>query len=259
VAALGALRAAWGLDIDDKQLALLGQRAENEFVGVQCGIMDQLAAALGVAGHALLIDCRSLACDPVPLGLEQRGLALVVADSAVPRRLEASAYNQRREECAEALRLLRAAQPELAPAALRDVSAADLDAHGAALPPALLRRARHVVSELARVRQAVDALRAGEVEAFGALMNASHQSLRDDFEVSCPELDRLVSLAQALPGVLGARLTGAGFGGCTINLLRAQAVETFQREVIERYRRETGFAGRAFLYRASDGLRLHAV
>jgi galactokinase len=259
LATLGALRAAWGLDIDDKALALLGQRAENEFVGVQCGVMDQLTSALGVAGHALLIDCRTLQVEPVALPFEEHGVALVVADSAVPRRLEASAFNRRREECAEALRLLREAMPDRRPAALRDVSRADLDAHGGALPPALLRRARHVASELARVRSAVEALRGGQIEAFGALMNASHASLRDDFEVSCPELDLLAGLAEGLDGVLGSRLTGAGFGGCTVNLVRADAIGSFREQVIERYRRETGLPARAFVCRASDGLRVHAA
>ncbi|MEX1255158.1 MAG: galactokinase [Dehalococcoidia bacterium] len=259
LATLGAFRAAWGLDIDNKRLALLGQRAENDFVGVQCGIMDQFCAALGVAGHALLIDCRSLEYEAVPLRFEERGLALVVADSAVPRRLEASGYNQRRDECAEALRLLGDAVPDRPPAALRDVSISDLDARGGSLPPALLRRARHVVSELERVRAAVDALGADDLDKFGGLMNASHASLRDEFEVSCRELDLLVELAQALDGVLGARLTGAGFGGCTVNLVRADAVAAFEREVIEPYRRETGLPGRMHVYRASDGLRVYAA
>jgi galactokinase len=257
LATLGALRAAWQLDLDNKRLALLGQRAENEFVGVQCGVMDQLTSALGVAGHALLIDCRTLDVTPVPLPFEERGVALVVADSAAPRRLAASAYNRRREECEEALRVLRAAMEE-PPAALCDVSLADLDAHGGVLPPELLRRARHVVTELQRVRDAVEALRAGDVDAFGALMNASHTSLRNDFEVSRRELDLLVDLAQGLDGVWGARLTGAGFGGCTVNLVRSDALDAFRAEVIERYSRETGLPGRMFVCRASDGLRLYA-
>jgi galactokinase len=227
VAALGAVRAAWELDFDDTQLALLGQRAENEFVGVQCGIMDQFTAALGVADHALLIDCRSLEHEAVPLRLAEQNFALVVADTGLPRRLERSEYNRRREECGEALALLRAAMP-----------------------------ARHVVSEMERVVDSVRALRQGDLDAFGGLMNTSHTSLRDDYEVSCPELDRLTELAQGLPGVVGARLTGAGFGGCTVNLVRADALNAFQREVVGRYNEETGLAGKMYVCRAAEGLHL---
>lgn len=259
VAALGALRAAWGLDIDDTRLALLGQRAENAFVGVQCGIMDQLAAALGVADHALLIDCRTLEHEQAPLRLAERGLAIVVVDSGVPRRLEESAYNRRREECAEALRRLREAMPERPPAALRDVSAADLEEHGGCLPPPLRRRVRHVVSEMERVGASVAALGEGDLGTFGRLMDASHASLRDDFEVSCPELDRLAELAQGLPGVLGARLTGAGFGGCTVNLVQDGVVGAFAEEVAGRYAKETGLPARMHLCCAADGLRLRRL
>jgi galactokinase len=191
VAALGAVRAAWDLEFDDTRLALLAQRAENEFVGVQCGIMDQFAAALGVADHALLIDCRSLEHEAVPLRLAERGYALVVADSGVPRRLERSEYNSRRQECADALDLLRGAIAG-PPADLRDVSIACFQEHAGRLPETLRRRARHVVSEMERVTASVHALRQGDIDTFGGLMNASHASLRDDFQVSCPELDRLV-------------------------------------------------------------------
>jgi galactokinase len=161
----------------------------------------------------------------------------------VPRRLGATEYNNRRKECAEAARLLGVP-------ALRDASIADLER----LPAPLDRRARHVVTEIERVVRAVEALRTGHLDAFGPLMNASHASLRDDFEVSCAELDRLVELAQALPGVLGARLTGAGFGGCTVNVVRADAVEQFDAEVVRRYRRETGLVAVMYTCRAVDGL-----
>jgi galactokinase len=255
VAALGAVRAAWELDFDDTQLALLGQRAENEFVGVQCGIMDQFTAALGVADHALLIDCRSLEHEAVPLRLAEQNFALVVADTGLPRRLERSEYNRRREECGEALALLRAAMPQPS-AALRDVSIVQLEEHAERLPETLRRRARHVVSEMERVVDSVRALRQGDLDAFGGLMNTSHTSLRDDYEVSCPELDRLTELAQGLPGVVGARLTGAGFGGCTVNLVRADALNAFQREVVGRYNEETGLAGKMYVCRAAEGLHL---
>jgi galactokinase len=255
VALLGAVRAAWGLEFNGERLALLAQRAEHEFVGVQCGVMDQLASALSEPGHALLLDCRSLRYEHVSLPLAEHGVVLAVIDSGVTRRLETSAYNRRREECAEALRVLQRVMPR-PPNVLADVSGADLAEHGAALPPELLRRARHVVTETARVRHAVRALRSGDFEAFAALMNASHASLRDDFEVSCPELDRLVALAQAHAGTLGARLTGAGFGGCTVNLVRAEALAGLERDVVEPYARETGLRAGMYVCRPAGGLRL---
>jgi len=257
VAALGAFDAASGLRIDRRDMALLGQRAENDFVGVACGIMDQMAAALARAGHALLIDCRSLEHEDVPLPLE--GLRLVVADSGVRRALLDSQYNLRRQECQQAAELLAAVITDRPITALRDVTPDDLARHGGKLPPNLLKRARHVVEEERRVLGAVEALRRGDLEAFGEMLNASHRSLRDDYEVSCPELDLLVELAQALPGVLGARLTGAGFGGCTVNLVRAEALEAFQEGVMVRYSSQTGRDGRMYVCRAADGLRLHRL
>jgi galactokinase len=256
-AALGAFDAASDLRIDRRKLALLGQRAENDFVGVACGIMDQMAAALARAGHALLIDCRSLEHEDVDLPLE--GLSLVVADSGVRRALLDSQYNLRRQECQQAAELLAAAITDRPVTALRDVRPEDLARHGGSLPANLLKRARHVVEEERRVLRAIEALRRGDLEAFGGMLNASHRSLRDDFEVSCPELDLLVALAQALPGVLGARLTGAGFGGCTVNLVRADALEGFQEGVVARYRAETARDGRVYVCRAADGLRLHRL
>jgi galactokinase len=255
VAALGAFDAASDLRIDRRELALLGQRAENGFVGVACGIMDQMAAALARGGHALLIDCRSLEHEDVGLPLE--GLSIVVADSGVRRALLDSQYNVRRQECHQAAELLAAAITDRPVTALRDVTPEDLARHGHVLSPTLLKRARHVVEEERRVVGAVEALRRGEVEAFGEALNASHRSLRDDYEVSCPELDLLVELAQAVPGVLGARLTGAGFGGCTVNLVRSDALEAFRARVMTRYCTETGRDGRTYVCRAADGLRLH--
>ncbi|MEX2159821.1 MAG: galactokinase [Dehalococcoidia bacterium] len=257
VATLGALRAAWRLELDDLRVALLAQRAENDFVGVHCGVMDQLAATFGVRDHALLIDCRSLAHEPVPLRLEDQGVAIVVVDSGVRRQLEDSAYNARREECGEALDALRDAQPGRDLTSLCDVTLDDLAQHGPALPETLLRRARHVASEQRRVVSAVEALRGGDLESFGAMMNASHASLRDDFEVSAPELDCLVALAQGAAGVFGARLTGAGFGGCTVNLVRSEALASFRADVVERYAMQTKHEARMVVCRAADGLRMH--
>ncbi len=256
VAALGAFRSAAGLAIDGRDLALLGQRAENEFVGVSCGIMDQFVAALAVQDHALLIDCRSLDYEAVPAGFSTGRLSIVVADTGVRRALAGSQYNVRRQECGEALTLLRERLARRAVRSLRDVTPEDMERHGEALPPALYRRARHVVVEEERVLACVDALRRGDLEAVGRLLAASHASLRDDYEVSCPELDLMVELTHAARGVLGARLTGAGFGGCTVNLVRAEAVGAFEGEVIEAYRSRTGLPGRMYVCRPVGGLRV---
>jgi galactokinase len=191
--------------------------------------------------------------------LDASGVRLVVADSGVRRALVDSQYNLRRQECQQAVELLAAAINNRPITALRDVRPEDLSLHGRSLPTNLLKRARHVIGEEQRVLSSVEALRRGHLEAFGQALNASHRSLRDDYEVSCPELDRLVELAQAQPGVLGARLTGAGFGGCTVNLVRASALDAFQEEVMARYRSETGKEGRAYVCRPSDGLTVHRV
>ncbi|MCL6554591.1 MAG: galactokinase, partial [Firmicutes bacterium] len=200
VAVLRALRALYHLALDDLTLALVAHRAEVEYVGVRCGVMDQIVASVGRPGEALFLDTRSLRREPVPV---PEGWRFIVADSGAPRRLADAGYNQRRAECERAARLLGVP-------ALRDLTPADL-VRAAGLPGPLDRRARHVVTENARVLAGVDALRARSMVTFGRLMNDSHRSLRDDYEVSTPELDRLVSLALA-HGAHGARLTGAGFG-----------------------------------------------
>ena len=209
-----ALDGLFGLGLDRKSLARLCQRAENEYVGVQSGIMDQYASLLGEAGFALLVDCRSLEATSVPLDLEGAGLSLLVCDTRVERGLADTGYNDRRASCeraAEALGL----------DALRDATEDDLGR----LSGEDGRRARHIVTENARVLRAADALRVGDFEGFGRLMYASHRSMRDDFEISTPELDAFVELAEA-SGAPGARLTGAGFGGCAIALMPADGAET---------------------------------
>ncbi|HOU41547.1 MAG TPA: galactokinase [Promineifilum sp.] len=244
-----ALLGLAGVAIERTALARLGQRVENEIVGLQSGIMDQLAVAGGVAGHALLIDCRSYAVRPVALPASVRVLVL---DSAAPRTLAGSAYNQRRAECESAVGKLQAARPEIR--ALRDVDAALLAAEGWRLDPVELRRARHVVSENQRVLDSVAALEAGDVARFGALMVASHRSLRDDYAVSGPELDALVAIALDTPGVLGARLTGAGFGGCAVALAAAADAEAAAAAITARYRAATGRDGRVYVSAAADGV-----
>jgi galactokinase len=219
VATLRCLRRLLQLEIDDVQIAQIAQRAEVEHAGVRCGIMDQMASSLASTDRALLLDTRTLQRTDVPL---PQGSAVLVLDSGVPRSLAASGYNERRAEC-------EAAAAALGLTSLRDVHHLDeLDR----LPDLLKRRARHVVTENARVLQAAKAATAVE---FGQAMNASHRSLRDDFEVSTPELDALVGLLQAHAGVQGARLTGAGFGGACVALCRADALAQVAAEVLAGY------------------------
>ncbi len=253
VAVCFALARAFALPIDVRRLAFYARRVETGYIGVQCGIMDQMAAAMGLAGHALLIDCRTTEARPVWLGLEARGIAIVVADSALPRTLAASAYNQRVAECITATDAARRLFPARAIATLRDLQEDDLPALARALPETLFRRARHIVTENGRVQTAVAVLGHGDVTALGGLLNSSHVSLRDDYAVSTPELDRLVTLARAVPGVLGARLTGAGFGGCTVNLVERTALAAFQERVIDRYRAETGRPATMLVCRSANG------
>ncbi len=254
VATATALKALFGLELDPVRLSLLSQRAENEFVGVACGIMDQFISALGRRDHALFLDCRSLETHHVPLrtpGSGSPGHQIVVADTAVKRGLVDSEYNRRRAECEEAVQRLSAVLPGVR--ALRDVSPEDFARHEALLPDVVRRRARHVITENARVLASVEALSAGDLPTFGRLMHESHVSLRDDYEVTVPQLDVLVEAALAVPGVLGSRMTGAGFGGCTVSLVRDDALERFEREVPQAYRQRTGLEPRVYVCRAVDG------
>jgi len=232
--ALAFLTAA-DVSMERVQVALLAQRAENRFVGMQCGIMDQFVSALGQVGHALFIDCRDLSHRAVPM---PAGMRVVICDTMTRRGLVGTAYNERRQQCEEAVRILGGILPGIR--ALRDVTPEQLARYGDLLPPVVRRRAAHVVSEDARVLQAVQALQAGQAETFGRLMDASHVSLRDDYEVSSRELNLMVELAREVPGCLGARMTGAGFGGATVNLVREEAVESFVATVARRYQEETG-------------------
>ena len=235
VAMATAFLAAAGVHLDPVKVALLAQRAENRFVGMQCGIMDQFISALGQAGHALYIDCRDLSYQPVPM---PSGVRIVICDTMTRRGLVDSAYNERRQQCEEAVRLLREVLPGIR--ALRDVRSIDLARYAELLPGVVRKRALHVVSEDERVIEAMMALRQGDAELFGRLMDASHASLRDNFEVSSPELNLMVELAQKAPGCLGARMTGAGFGGATVNLVREADVSAFVQTVAASYEEKTG-------------------
>lgn len=255
VAVAGAVRDDWEAALANALVAQLAQRAENEYVGVQCGIMDQFASALSKAGHALLIDCRTQAYRHVPLRLSAHGLAIVIANSAVRRELVTSAYNDRRAECEEAVSQLRDLLGRPSLHSLRDVRADEIAGIEINAENRVLRRARHVVSEIDRVAEAVEALGRDDFARVGELMAASHASLRNDYEVSSEQLDLLVELAAAQDYVLGARLTGAGFGGCTVNLVRADRVEDFARDVVAPYRERTGLPAVMYVTEPCDGLR----
>jgi galactokinase len=249
MAIAAALASLTGLGLDRRALALAGQSAEHRFVGTRCGIMDQLVSMSGQAGHALLIDCRTLETRPIPL--HPGRAAILVCDSGVRHRHASGEYNVRRAQCEEAAARLGTLLPGVR--ALRDVSPADFERHAAALDEPLRRRARHVVLEIDRTVQAAAALSAGDLAGFGALMFASHASLRDDFEVSVPELDTLVQAARSAPGVLGSRMTGGGFGGCTVTLAEVAQVEAAGTAIAKAFAMRFGRAPAWFVTRAAEG------
>lgn len=251
-AACLAFEISSGFRLGPVERALVAQRAEREFVGVQCGIMDQFIACLGRADHALFIDTRSLAYEPTPL--PEQGVALIIGNTNKQRGLVDSEYNTRRAECEEAVRVLQLANPNVQ--ALRDVSLSELDAARNRLSERTYRRARHVITENDRVLASVRALREGRIAEFGRWMNDSHDSLRDDYEVSCAELDAMVEAARGLPETFGSRMTGAGFGGCTVSLVASDAVPRFMDRVGEAYKAATGRTATFYACRASDGARV---
>ena len=217
--------------LDNTALAVLAQRAENGFVGCNCGIMDQLISARGVAGHALLIDCRTLAATPVAI---PPSFVVMIVESRVQRGLVDSEYNLRRQQCETAAR-------QVGVSMLRDSSLAMLEAASLALDPVILRRARHVVTENARTVQAADALACGDMRRMGELMAASHASMRDDFSITVPAIDQLVAMLQLAIGPDGgARMTGGGFGGCVVALMRASRVDAVRAHIRQHYRSPEG-------------------
>lgn len=233
------------------QRALLGQKAENQYVGVNCGIMDQFASACGMENKLLLLDCRSLDWKPIPLPDD---VSIVIADTTVRRKLTSGEYNQRRAACEEAVRLLQQDLPGIR--SLRDVRVEEFDRLATKLPDEMEKRARHVVEEIGRSKQAEALLEAGDVQNFGRLMNECHVSLRDLYEVSCPELNIMVSIAQSLEGCYGARLTGAGFGGCTVNLVARESAGEFAQSLAKLYELETGLRPEIHITRTSTGAEL---
>ncbi|MGB8475650.1 MAG: galactokinase [Candidatus Acidiferrum sp.] len=251
VATALALTEASGYSVDRVQLARICQLAENEFVGMRSGIMDQFISLQGRANHALMLDCRSLQFEFVPI---PESVRLVICNTGVKHTHAGGEYNRRRAECEEAVRSLAKAMPAVR--ALRDVSTEQLEEHRAPLSEVAYKRAKHVITENERVLKSMEALRTGDLQKFGKYMAESHESLRDLFEVSCAELDLMVDLANRQEGVYGARMTGGGFGGATINLVDAQSTESFAANVTHAYQKETGIVPGIYVCMPAEGASL---
>jgi galactokinase len=238
-----------GAQMDGLTLAIAGQSAEHRHVGINCGIMDQYTAIHAHRNHAILLDCRSLKASSIPLNLKD--YQIVVCNSGVHHSLATSKYNQRRLDCERGTEALRTVLPEIH--SLRDVSFTDFQTHRSLLPDLIMRRCRHVISENERTLKASESLSAGDVTTMGALMLDSHLSLRDDYQVSCRELDWLVEIAMAQSGILGARMTGGGFGGCTINLVQQGGIDSFRENVSQEYLSKTGLISEVFAVDSGEG------
>ncbi len=248
VATAVAVVAMLGLSYSGPELARLCQRAENLFVGASCGIMDQFISANGRANHALLLDCRDLSFRLAPIPAH---VALVIANTMVKHSIAGGEYGSRRAEVELACSILARHRPEIR--FLRDATLEDLERWGDEIPEVAMRRARHVISENLRTVAAAEALEKHDMEQMGRLMHAAHWSYSRDFEASCAEADLMVELAEALPGCLGARLTGGGFGGCTVNLVEQEQAAAFKTALGRQYRERTGMDAEIYLCRASDG------
>ena len=248
VATALALLANSGLTWSRVDVSKACQRAEHEYAGTKCGIMDQFISCCARANHALLLDCRSLEYEL--LKIEDR-IRIVICNTMVKHELAGGEYNRRRADCEAGVRFLQRYLPDIR--ALRDVSPSQLAEYGVGLPPETYRRCHHVIDENARVLEAAEALKDGDLLRFGVLMYASHASLRDDYEVSCKELDLMVELARKCSGVYGARMTGGGFGGCTVNLVDANAVEEFKATIAREYKIATGLHPEIYVCTAADG------
>lgn len=243
------LRDLYGFDVTNVDLALIGQYAENNYNGMNCGIMDQFASAMGKKDHAIFLDTADLSYEYAPIVLE--GAKIVVTNSKVKHSLVNSAYNQRRNECETALAEL---QSVVDIKGLGDLSEEAFEKHkGAIKDEVRVRRAKHAVYENQRTIRAVEALRNNDIKLFGELMNASHVSLRDDYEVSCEEIDILVDEAWKIPGVIGSRITGGGFGGCTVSIVKDEAINTFKEQVRKAYEEKTGKTAEFYVVEVGDG------
>ena len=243
-----AVLAYAGKDLPLEQLAVLCRRAENEFVGAKSGIMDQFIVAGGVADRSMMLDCRSLDFDLLPLPAEAR---VVICNSMVKHQIAAGEYGSRRDEVEAGQEALRRGNPKIE--LLRDATLADLEAARDRMSEASFRRCRHIITENGRVLECRDALLAGDLQRFGELMHEAHLSFRDDFQASCAEIDLLVSIAENDPACFGARITGGGFGGCTVNLVRTEAAEQFAESLRAQYREAMGIKAQCFVTEAADG------
>ena len=236
--------------VDMIEMAKIAQRAEHEYAGVNCGIMDQFASAMGKKDHAIFLNCKNLDYKLVPLELGER--KIIISNTCKKHALGASKYNERRAECEKGLAILQTAMPQKT--CLGDITEAEFEAHAHLIDDEVIaRRVRHVIGENARVHKAVKALSAGDIKEFGALMNASHDSLRHDYEVTGFELDTMVDEARKIGGVLGSRMTGAGFGGCTVSIVENAAVDTFIAEVGKNYEAATGIKPSFYVTETGDG------
>lgn len=236
--------------VDMVEMAKIGQRAENIYVGVNCGIMDQFASAMGKEDHAIFLKCDTLEYKHVPVVLE--GKKIVVSNTKKKHSLGDSKYNERRQQCEEGFRLLKDVMPEKN--CLGEISVEEFEQHKDVLKDdVIFRRIRHVITEDDRVLKSIDALNAGDIKTFGELMNGSHDSLRDDYEVTCLELDVMVEEARKIDGVLGSRMTGGGFGGCTVSIVEADAVDTFIAEVGKNYEERTGLKPEFYVTEIGNG------
>jgi galactokinase len=254
VSVLSALLASSGNTLPLKEVARLCQRAENEFVGARVGIMDQFASCFGSAGHALLLDCRSLEYQPLSV---PEGITMVICNTMVKHGHSGGEYNDRRAQCEEGVRILKQYYPAIK--ALRDVTLAQLESQRTEyrherMPELIYRRCHHIVSENERVLRTAEALKKGDLKTVSVCMAESHLSMKNDYEISCRELDIMVELSQKLPGLLGARMTGGGFGGCTINLVRTDSVEEFRDGIRAAYRDATQIDPEIYLSAAGAGV-----
>jgi galactokinase len=245
-----AIQDLYGIEIGREELAKLAQRAENEFMSIKSGVMDQFISRLAKEGHAMILDTRFLTYHYVPLAL--KGVKILITNSKVPRGLVDAEYNRRREECKKCVEILQARKPG---SALRDYSSADVRESMGLIPESTRKKCLHVVEENQRVMEAEEALRKKDLVTFGKLMNRSHESLRDLYEVSCPELDWLVKRAWETDGVYGSRLTGAGFGGCTVTLIEEDAVALYREHIVQ-YERIFGFRPELYICKPSAGAKI---
>lgn len=239
-------------DIDGIEIAKIGQMAEHHYIGVNCGIMDQFSSAMGKENHAIFLNCKTLDYELVPVELSKHGIKIVVSNTNKKRSLASSKYNERRAECEAGLKILQKHIPDAD--CLGDISLGEFEKYEDKIEDEVIRRrVRHVISEDDRVKKSVEVLNNGDLEAFGRLMNESHDSLRDDYEVSCVELDTLVEEARKVDGVLGSRMSGAGFGGCTVSLIKDESVDKYIKQAGAAYREKIGYDADFYISEIGDG------